>query len=94
MKSANTIQCQADATWLSAAYPVSAGNREVYQVPTGNGTNIEYLGAVERVGDYWLWCRLDSRIHEWLGGSGTVDTLAQAKAKVLAGWDPPTGDNG
>ncbi len=84
----NTMCCQAEAKWVKSScdYPT----KELYQVPTGAAARVEYLGTIEQNGNggMWDWCRRDSEEHEWVAGSGFEDTRAQAKAKVLEGWEP------
>jgi hypothetical protein len=83
----STMRCRSAAAWIT---PVAGrrvlGRRLLYKVPTGRG-GIEWLGTVASSGGRWDWCRHSSKAHDWAGEQGgTVDTLKQAKDKVLDGW--------
>ena len=79
----NTLDCRSRAEWITVNT-----NSEVYRVPTGKVDQTEQLGAVTWNADRWDWRRHHSDVHDWnCTSGGTVDTLLQAKNKVLEGWD-------
>jgi hypothetical protein len=84
----NTPVLHRPGVWITPVLQrAGSRKRELYKVPTGTG-GVEWLGTVVPNGVRWDWCRHNSEVYDWDGErGGTEDTLEQAKAKVMEGWD-------
>ena len=85
----DTTICRMKAEWAGVGRLVNQSQREVYRVQIAPDARIvEHLGAVKKRADgRWDWWRRASTFHRWTGpAQGVVETIEEAKAKVLEGW--------